>query len=53
MRIQEDDMDEKIRELKARARAAIADTASSLGELNDIRVKFLGKRERSRRFCAV
>ena len=37
-------MDEKIRELKARARAAIADTASSLGELNDIRVKFLGKK---------
>ena len=31
-------MDEKIRELKERARTAIADTAKSLSELNDIRV---------------
>ena len=37
-------MDEKIRELKARARAAIAETAGSLSELNDIRVKILGKK---------
>ena len=37
-------MDEKIRELKARARAAIAETAGSLSELNDIRVKSLGKK---------
>ena len=37
-------MDDQIRELKERARAAIAETASSLGELNDIRVKFLGKK---------
>ena len=37
-------MDEKIRDLRERARAAIAETAQSLGELNDIRVKFLGKK---------
>lgn len=37
-------MDEKIRELRERARAAIAETAQSLSELNDIRVKFLGKK---------
>lgn len=37
-------MDEKIRELKARAQAAIAETAGSLSELNDIRVKILGKK---------
>ena len=37
-------MDEKIRELRERARAAIADTAESLSELNDIRVKFFGKK---------
>ena len=37
-------MDEKIRELRERARAAIAETAESLSELNDIRVKFLGKK---------
>jgi len=37
-------MDDQIRELKERARAAIAETASSLGELNDIRVKFFGKK---------
>ena len=37
-------MDEKIRELKARTRAAIAETAGSLSELNDIRVKILGKK---------
>ncbi len=37
-------MDEKIRELKARARATIAETAGSLSELNDIRVKILGKK---------
>ena len=37
-------MDEKIRELKARARAAIAETAGSLSELNDIRVRILGKK---------
>jgi len=37
-------MDEKIRELKVRARAAIAETAGSLSELNDIRVKILGKK---------
>jgi len=37
-------MDDQIRELKERARAAIAETAESLGELNDIRVKFLGKK---------
>ena len=37
-------MEEKIRDLKERACAAIADTANSLSELNDIRVKFLGKK---------
>ena len=37
-------MDDQIRELKARARAAIAETAGSLSELNDIRVKILGKK---------
>ena len=37
-------MEEKIRDLKERAYAAIADTANSLSELNDIRVKFLGKK---------
>ncbi|WP_313991208.1 phenylalanine--tRNA ligase subunit alpha [uncultured Selenomonas sp.] len=37
-------MDETIRALRERARAAIAETAESLGELNDIRVKFLGKK---------
>ena len=42
--IQEDDMDEKIKELRERARTAIAEKATSLGELSDIRVKFLGKK---------
>ena len=41
--IQEDDMDEKIKELRERARTAITEKATSLGELGDIRVKFLGK----------
>ena len=31
-------MDEKIRDLRERARAAIAETAQSLGELNDIAI---------------
>ena len=42
--IQEDDMDEKIKELRERARTAITEKATSLGELGDIRVKFLGKK---------
>ncbi|WP_276673449.1 phenylalanine--tRNA ligase subunit alpha [Selenomonas artemidis] len=37
-------MDEKIKELRERARTAITEKATSLGELGDIRVKFLGKK---------
>lgn len=37
-------MDEMIRSLRERARTAIAQKANNLGELSDIRVKFLGKK---------
>ena len=44
MRRREGDKDVRSRDRRERARAAIAETAQSLGELNDIRVKFLGKK---------
>ncbi len=37
-------MEEKVRELKAQAEAAIQNAAGSLKDLDDIRVKFLGKK---------
>ena len=37
-------MEEKIAELKAQAAEAIAKTANNLSDLNDIRVRFLGKK---------
>ena len=37
-------MEEKIEQLKAQAAAAIKNAAGNLSELDDIRVKFLGKK---------